>query len=106
MYAMAPRTSHRIMLRCWNTCWNDCVSHRKSRSLERSRCSDAAMQTDQCRTVAGTRFQHCVPGEPRGSSHVDVLVAARAAKIVSKKRLKCFHSALVTGNASLSLYLR
>jgi hypothetical protein len=68
MYAMAPRTSHRIMLRCWNTCWNDCVSHRKSRSLERSRCSDAAMQTDQCRTVAGTRFQHCVPGEPRGSA--------------------------------------
>ena len=68
MYAMAPRTSHRIMLRWWNTCWNDCVSHRKSRSLERSRCSDAAMQTDQCRTVAGTRFQHCVPGEPRGSA--------------------------------------
>lgn len=55
MYAMAPRTSHRIMLRCWNTCWNDCVSHRKSRSLERSRCSDAAMQ--QCRPTSAEQSQ-------------------------------------------------
>ena len=45
-------------------------------------------QCRQCRTVAGTRFRHCVPGEPRGPSHVDVLVAARAAKIASKKTSK------------------